>query len=642
MDRATPDLSPALASLAAHVLDHVAEEDRAGIMERFARHAPVLHERLHKLYGHREDFAIWMQRLCATMGQLYAARPAGLRRLDAERAAQPDWFGSQAALGYCAYVDRFAGTLAGIKERIPHLRDMGVTYLHLLPFLRMREGENDGGFAVANFEEIEPRLGHMSDLRALTAELRAAGISLCSDFILNHVADTHLWAQAARAGDPAARDWFHTFPDRQQPDAYELSLGQVFPAAAPGNFSYDEAMRRWVWTTFYPYQWDLNYANPAVFAAMAGALLHLANQGVEVFRLDSTAYLWKRQGTSCMNQPEVHWILQALRGMADIVAPGVLLKAEAIVPTAALPAYLGDAAHKECHIAYHATLMASGWAALAEEKADLVRNVAVATPPLPTQTSWLTYVRCHDDIGWNVLLPEAGSKARLAKAARFFAGSDGSYARGADFQAAETSGLYATNGMASALSGFASARNDEERTAAWRRLMLLYGLACTFGGMPLLYMGDELAQANDLAYRDDAARTNDSRWLQRPAFDEAAFAAREDEYGVSERVFRALKRLLSCRKGLPQLAAQQPRRLLDPDAPAVLAFTRGTSGNDLLFLANFSPEAQKLDLHCLLPDQETQHRWRDVLSGAAFTGMLELDGLAQLWLVRADDNNSGQ
>ena len=152
MDSTPPDLPPVLASLAAHVLVHVAEGDRTAIAARFARHAPSLYERLHKLYGHREDFTAWMQRLCATMGQLHAARPADLRTQDIERVAHPDWFGHESALGYCAYVDRFGGTLAGLKRRIPHLHYLGVTYLHLLPFLRMREGENDGGFAVANFE----------------------------------------------------------------------------------------------------------------------------------------------------------------------------------------------------------------------------------------------------------------------------------------------------------------------------------------------------------------------------------------------------------------------------------------------------------------------------------------------------------
>ena len=634
MDSATPNLPPALTVPMRHMLEQVAPEQRAEAGRRFARHAATLHERLHRLYGQHSNFTAWLEELFAAMGRAIAARPGDLRAQDRAREADPEWFCSQTALGYCAYVDRFGGTLSGVAQRIPHLRELGVSYLHLLPFLRMREGENDGGFAVADFSAIEPRLGNMADLRKLTAALRGAGISLCSDFILNHVADSHPWAVAARAGDASARARFHTFADRGEPDQHERNLGQVFPAAAPGNFSYDEAMQRWVWTTFYPYQWDLNYANPEVFSAMADAMLHLANQGVEVFRLDSTAFLWKRAGTNCMNQPEVHWLLQALRSIAAIVAPGLLLKAEAIVPTAALPAYLGDASHRECHIAYHATLMASGWAALAEQEVALIEKVAAATPALPQQSSWLTYVRCHDDIGWNVLLPEAGGKPRVAALARFFAGAGAGFARGADFQSAETSGLHATNGMASALAGFAAAENDAQRVAASQRLMLLYGLAFTFGGMPLLYMGDELAQGNDRAYLDDASRAGDSRWLQRPYFDDAALALCSDGQSDAARVYQGLRHLLGCRKALPQLAAQQPRRLLASGNPAVLAYARGTEGDEMIFLANFSPLAQELDLAVLAVADAAQQRWHDVLSDAEFTGMLRLEGLVQHWLLR--------
>src|SRR5476649_2899092 len=291
-----------------------------------------------------------------------------------------------------------AATCKGWR-RIPHLRELGVSYLHLLPFLRARAGENDGGFAVASFDEIEPALGSNADLEALTAQLRGAGISLCSDFILNHVADDHAWAIGARNGDAQLREFFHIYPDRTEPDRYEPTLGQVFPQLAPGNFTYVEALEGWAWTTFYPYQWDLNYANPAVFAAMAQAMLRLANRGIEVFRLDSTAFLWKRAGSNCMNQPEAHVLLQALRAVVDIVAPGVLLKAEAIVPMAELPAYFGDAAAPECHLAYHSSLMAAGWGALAEQDAGLLRSVIAATPALQPSASWLSYVRCHDDIG---------------------------------------------------------------------------------------------------------------------------------------------------------------------------------------------------------------------------------------------------
>ena len=373
MSQPLPPLPPLQSLLAA--MPALPEERRAEFARRYSEQEAVLHQRLSGLYGQQPGFAQWYAGLVAQVGRLAAARPAELQAQDEARLAGPDWFQHQSMLGYCAYADRFGGTLSGVAQRIPHLRELGVRYLHLLPFLRPRAGENDGGFAVASFDDVDPRLGGNADLDALTAQLRAAGISLCSDFILNHVADDHPWARGARHGDPALRGYFHVFPDRSTPDRYEQTLGQVFPQVAPGNFSHVEEMGGWVWTTFYPYQWDLNYANPAVFAEMAAALLRLANRGIEVFRLDSTAFLWKREGTNCMNQPEAHALLQALRAIVAIAAPGVLLKAEAIVPTRELPAYFGDAAAPECHIAYHSSLMAAGWGALAEQDASLLRAV---------------------------------------------------------------------------------------------------------------------------------------------------------------------------------------------------------------------------------------------------------------------------
>ncbi|MET0321825.1 MAG: alpha-amylase family glycosyl hydrolase, partial [Duganella sp.] len=232
--------------------------------KRLAASAPVLHRLLAGLYGNHPGFDGWYGDLMEALGHLHAQRSPDLHALDAQRAAQPDWFLSQRMLGYCTYVQKFGGDLRGVAQRIPYLQELGVTYLHLLPFLRPRAGENDGGFAVTSFDDVDPALGSNADLQALTAQLRDAGVSLCSDLILNHVADDHAWALAAKAGDAQARARFHVFPDRDLPDLHERTLGQVFPQVAPGNFTYVEAAGGWMWTTFYPYQWDLNWSNPEV------------------------------------------------------------------------------------------------------------------------------------------------------------------------------------------------------------------------------------------------------------------------------------------------------------------------------------------------------------------------------------------
>ncbi|WP_426319568.1 alpha-amylase family protein [Pseudoduganella sp. R-43] len=608
-----------------HLFEVLPEGRRAQAERRYAEHAPALHGCLHALYGRTPGFELWYGRLLSTVAELLAARSPALAALDAERAAQPAWFLGQQMLGYCAYVDRLGGDLRGVARRIPHLQELGVRYLHLLPFLKMRKGENDGGFAVASFEEVEPRFGNNADLEALTESLRAAGISLCSDFILNHVADDHPWALGARAGDQRLRGYFHLFPDRVLPDRYEKTLGQVFPQAAPGNFTEVPAAGGWAWTTFYPYQWDLNWSNPEVFAEMASTLLRLANRGIEVFRLDSTAFLWKREGTNCMNQPEAHLILQALRALASIAAPGVLLKAEAIVPMRELPAYFGQAAQPECHIAYHSSLMAAAWGSLAEQDAALVRKVVEGTPPLPPHASWLSYVRCHDDIGWNVLRAEASEtgdpQARLAAISRFFAGDGGSYARGEAFQSSDPRAAHGSNGMAASLVGLEGAADDESEGLALRRLMLLHGLALSFGALPVLFMGDELGQVNDYSFRQRPDRAMDSRWLQRPAFDEERLAQRHEANTQAGRVYAALRSLVAARQRLPALAAGEPRSLLS-SAPSVLALQRGPA---FLALYNFSGKPQQFAL---------QGQWTDAIERGTLSGEITLAPWAMYWLER--------
>ena len=593
---------------------------RAAAGRRFARAGSVLVTQLSALYGHTPGFAEWLRALCADLGRLAAARPAPLRTLDQQRAARPDWFVRQRMVGYSAYVDRFGGTLEGVGERIGHLRALGVDYLHLLPFLRARAGDSDGGFAVASFEQVEPALGSMDQLETLAAQLRDAGISLCADLVLNHVADEHAWAQAAAAGDTSMRAFFHVFADRRQPDAYERTLGQVFPQAAPGNFTHVPALGGWVWTTFYPFQWDLNYAHPPVFAAMVRALLQLANRGVEVFRLDSAPFLWKRLGTPCVNEPEVHRLLAALRACVQLVAPGVLLKAEAIVPTAQVSAYFGrgELQGRECQLAYHSGLMASAWAALAEGSAELPRQLLAQTPAPPANAGWITYVRCHDDIVWGVLRPQveaAGGDfgARIGAAAAFLEGrTPGSFARGAAFQTPADGAVHGSNGMTAALVGLPENPLDAFDPAALRRFVLLHALAFWVGAVPLIYMGDELGQYNNTDPADRARVASDGRWLQRPLLSARALAALVAGEGVPAATFAALAALVAARRHrrwpaaaavtLAEHAAFDQALLqhaaTDPRGSGLLAVCRGDAA---LGLFNFGASEVVVDLAALEP-----------------------------------------
>lgn len=607
----------------------VARRDDAA--RRWDAHGPRLTGLLRFLYGAHPDCAGQLERIVDRMSDCAAARPNALRALDSERERDPGWFLAEDMIGYAAYVDRFGGDLRGVAGRVPYLQALGVRYLHLLPFLQARVGDNDGGFAVRDYETVAEALGRNEDLDALAERLREARISLCADLVLNHTADDHPWALAARRGDPRYRAFYHAFADRADVDACEAALGQVFPLTAPGNFTHVPGMG-WVWTTFYGYQWDLDWSNPDVFVEMAATLLRLANRGIEAFRLDSTAYLWKRPGTDCMNQPEAHAILQALRAIVDIVAPGVLLKAEAIVPARELPPYFGlpsSAARsatdhrpaRECHLAYHSTLMAALWSALAEGRGDLLANVVERTPALPPGCGWLAYLRCHDDIGWNVLREESAGGAThapfdLARIARFYAGgTEDSFAHGRSFQS-DGDRVHGTNGMAAALAGIAQAqeRGDAEAlAAAERRLVLLYGIVLSAAGLPTLYMGDEIALGNDPGYLDDPSRAAEGRWLHRPAMDWAAAeaVAREDaRTTVAHRVGRALRRLIAVRRKTPELRGDASMRALRFGDSAILGMLRDER---VLILCNLGDR----EVATVSADAEARGlagaRWHDLL-----------------------------
>lgn len=406
---------------------------------RFERYGSELRDGLSAVYPDAPDL---MQRLLEVMIHADHERSGDLKRLDAQRLLSPDWFQKEDMIGYVCYADRFAGTLTGVQEHVPYLEELGVKYLHLMPLLKPREGENDGGYAVADYREVRPDLGDMRDLARLAKRLRASGVSLCLDLVLNHVAREHEWAEKARAGNAKYRDYFHLFPDRTLPDSYEQTLPEVFPDFAPGNFSWDEQAQSWVWTTFNHYQWDLNWANPDVFLEFAELILYLANRGVEIFRLDAIAFMWKRLGTNCQNQSEVHAITQALRAVARIVAPAVVFKAEAIVAPEELLFYLGRGAHhgKVSDLAYHNSLMVQIWSSLASRDIRLMERALSVFPPKPTSTAWGMYVRCHDDIGWAISDADADAVGLSGEGHRrflsdFYSGVfPGSFARGLVFQ----------------------------------------------------------------------------------------------------------------------------------------------------------------------------------------------------------------
>ncbi len=575
-----------------------------------------------------------------------AGRSEELWTLDLCREADPGWFQRSSNLGYVCYADRFAGDLRGVAGHLDYLAELRTTYLHLMPLLRPRPGENDGGYAVESYDDIDPRLGTMDDLEHLASALRRRGISLCIDLVVNHTAAEHEWAVRARRGEQDYRDRYFFYPDRTVPDAYERTLREVFPAFKPGSFSWLADVEQWVWTTFHEFQWDLNYGNPVVFRDMLAVMGRLANRGVEVLRLDAVPFLWKRLGTDCENQPEAHALLRAFRALMAVVAPATVFKAEAIVPPELLVPYLGvgDPEHTECEMAYHNQLMVMLWSSLATRDAGLMTHALDRMAEIPDRAAWVTYVRCHDDIGWAVMDEDAAAVGWDGSSHRrflndFYSGRfPGSFARGALFQENALTGDARISGSAASLCGIedALARGDEvalER--ACRRLELAYACAFAYGGIPLVYMGDELGLRNDHTYEADPARVDDNRWMHRPAMDWDV-AARRDLPGTLEHtVFAMFRRLAQARAAIRAIDGGA-RTIVHPMADRrLLCFERRHPVlGRMAVVANFAQDPVTLvaaDLASLAGGRATV-----ALAGAGaalIDGELRFPGLSYLWFT---------
>jgi amylosucrase len=571
----------------------------AVLSARRARHWATVEHGLAALYPDRHSH------LAAELGEKVAAhvreRPDPLFVRDLAREADPGWFLRPGTLGYVCYADLFGSTLQGLGERLDYLRELGVTYLHLMPLLRARDGENDGGYAVASYDEVEPGLGSMDDLARLADRLHEREMSLCVDLVLNHTAQEHPWALRARAGDPEYRDHYLFFPDRTMPDRYERTLLEVFPTFAPGNFTWLPDREEWVWTTFNEYQWDLNWANADVFRSMLEVMLHLSDVGVDVLRLDAAPFMWKREGTVCQNLPEVHLLLCTLRALMSIAAPATIFKAEAIVPPDELTRYLGagDPPRHECDLAYNNQLMVLLWSCLATGDARLMTAAMRRLQPIPADATWVNYVRCHDDIGWAVTDEDAEAVGwhgvdHRAFLNRFYSGEfPTSFARGEMFQLDPKTGDGRISGSAASLCGIelALATDDHHHLAlAVRRLELIYAVVYAFGGVPLLYMGDELAMCSDVAYLRDPAKADDNRWLHRPAMDWSVADRRATAGSLEAMVFDIFAALGRDRARLGALHGGQPSTVLDVD-PRLFVFVRKHPLEGLFaMVANFSQQ----------------------------------------------------
>lgn len=563
--------------------------------QRFDRHFPDLYRLFHALYGSRPDFQDQLTSLVTQTARSWNKRPADLKALDAEREHNTGWFQSNNMLGGVCYVDRYAEDLEGVRARIPYFKELGLTYLHLMPLFLAPEPHSDGGYAVSSYREVNPKLGTMAQLRELAAELRANGISLVVDFIFNHTSDEHGWARRAAEGDPEFSDYYWIYPDRTMPDAFERDVREIFPDDHPGSFI-EMPDGRWVWATFHTFQWDLNYSNPDVFRAMAGEMLFLANQGVDILRMDAVAFIWKQLGTPCENLPEAHTLLQAFNAVCRLAAPSLLFKSEAIVHPDEVALYIDPA---ECQLSYNPLQMALIWEAMATRDVSLLSQALERRHNIPAGTSWVNYVRSHDDIGWTFADEDAAELGINGFDHRRFLNSffvnrfPGSFARGVPFQDNPRTGDCRISGTTASLCGL------EDGTAqAIDRILLAHSVAFSTGGIPLLYLGDEVGQLNDYGYALEEGHGTDSRWVHHPHYPADRYGKRHDPATPEGAVFEGLRKLISVRSGTPEFAGTRLVHF-NTNNRGVLGYQRPGDGTHILVLANFSDGHQTITAQTL-------------------------------------------
>ncbi len=620
---------------------HASTESIGTFETRLARHWPRLFRLLFALYGERYDFFYHLEQILITAARAWTERSDDLRRVDNQRLHEPMWFQSERMVGGALYVDLFSENLGKLREHVHYFQDLGLTYLHLMPLFAVRPGNNDGGYAISNYRSVDPRVGTIDDLRRLADDLRAAGIVLVLDFVFNHTADDHYWALQAQAGNREFQDFYYIFPDRTMPDRYERTLREIFPTVRRGNFTWHEGLQQWVWTTFNSFQWDLNYRNPDVFRAMLDEMLFLANTGVDILRLDAVAFIWKEMGTSCENLEPTHQIIQAFNSLASIVAPGLLFKSEAIVHPDDVVRYVSK---EECQISYNPTLMALLWESLATREVKLLVQSLSHRHQLPPATTWVNYLRCHDDIGWTFDDADAAAVGIQAYDHRqflnaFYTGQfQGSFARGVPFQHNTQTGDMRISGTLASLAGLEQAIElDDERLKdmAIRRILLLCGVSLSIGGIPLLYLGEEWGMLNDYDFVKDPSKAGDTRWIHRPKMRWEFLDELHDDGSIRRRIFTSLRKLIDLRKRIPAFAGLE-MSLVATRNRHVLGFLRTMEGNRIVVLANFCEEPQDVDGN-LLRTAGLGRFFTDRISGNSFGthGQVHLEPYEFVWLERS-------
>lgn len=538
--------------------------------------------------------------LVETVRQAFITRPAEFKLKDQAKSGTTSWYLSNTLAGMSLYVDRFSDNLQSLENKLDYLKNLGVNVLHLMPLFESPKGASDGGYAVSDFRTVDPRFGSLDDLKSLIVQMGQRDQFLMLDIVLNHTSDQHTWARSARAGDPYFMDYYYMYEDRTLPDQFESAMPEIFPESAPGNFTYIPECKRWVMSVFHSYQWDLNFTNPRVLIEMLDHIFFYANLGVDILRIDAPAFIWKQPGTVCQNLPEAHTLLRLIKVAVQLATPGMAILGEAIVSTGEIMKYFGtnDYRSRECDLAYNATLMALQWDALATSKTKVLRSAQKELMEKPLNTSWITYSRCHDDIGLgfsdeNIVEAEFEPNAHRSFLKDYYSGEyPGSPARGALFSVNPKTQDARISGTLASLCGLEAALELKDPVAinhAIEKIILMQAHSFFIGGIPMLYYGDETGYLNDYTYLQDPSKNYDNRWMHRPIIDWNLNALIESTGSPQQLIFAATKKLIQIRRSLPVLTDLNNIHWLPDENVHVSGFVRYNDATSLFCLFNFGP-----------------------------------------------------
>ena len=571
-----------------------AEEGLTKIFEeRLHRHHDELRWLYMELYENDSMFA----ELCDQMYQFYMERNDELKKLDTNREKDKEWYKKNDMLGMMFYIDNFAGNMKGVQSRLDYIEQCNVNYIHLMPFLDTPKGRSDGGYAVADFRKVQEQLGSMEDLEALTAACHKKGINVCMDFVMNHTSEDHEWAQKARQGDGEYMSRYFFYDSWDIPAQYEKTVPQVFPTTAPGNFTWLEDIGHYVMTSFYPYQWDLNYRNPRVFNDMMYNFLYLANRGIDIIRIDAVPYIWKELNTPCRNLQQVHTIVRMMRIIGEIICPSVLLLGEVVMEPEKVVPYFGSVEKPECHMLYNVTTMATTWHTVATRNVKLLKRQLDIVNGLPKEYVFLNYLRCHDDIGWGLdyatLQAEGfGERSHKQYLNDYFQGYAGdSTSRGELYNADPVTGDARFCGTTASMCGIEKAGFEQDEAAMERAVrmdLMLHAYMFMQSGIPVLYSGDEIGQVNDYTYKEDPNKAADSRYIHRGAMNWKLAENRKDPDTVEGKMFQGLAQLEQIRRSEKVFMTEADTWTIETWDDAVLCIGRYFEGEKLIGLFNFS------------------------------------------------------